>query len=510
MMAQSKAADKSETLATAVEDLRAFVRQAAQQGSTFHDFEDGLFKRLLEMGRQAVGLFLALLGPGDLGESLTLPEGKEVRRLEETHDRDLTCLFGTFTLKRTCYGSREGQKIDFVPLDNRLALPEGKCSYLLEDTDQLLACEHPYDKVCQALKRLLRLEQHVDTLERQSRRMAEAVEPFRKQQAPPEPSCEGEVLVQQADGKGIPMRKPQAANAQAKRPAKRAGKKGAKPGRKKMAVVGCAYTVDRYVRSPEQVLAALFGDPAPAGPCEPRPRPCHKRVCARLREYQGEDGQRHFGLVDVFGWLTEQRNARDGEGSREVVNVMDGEEKLWEAMDVFQGHRPSVDVLDILHVTPRLWRAAELFYPKGSAQAEQMARDRVLRVLRGEVKGVIRGLRRMGSQRGLKGAKKKELGRICNYLQRNGDKMRYDEYLKAGYPIASGAIEGACRHYVKDRMERSGMSWVKPGAQAMLQLRATALNGDWDEFVAFRIEYETQRLYPHRHMVEDVSWPLAV
>src|SRR5438270_6665990 len=78
------------------------------------------------------------------------------------------------------------------------------------------------------------------------------------------------------------------------------------------------------------------------------------------------------------------------------------------------------------------------------------------------------------------------------------------------YPIASGAIEGACRHYVKDRMERTGMSWVKPGAQAMLQLRATALNGDWDAFIAFRIQHETQRLYPHRHLVDDVSWPLAV
>ncbi len=86
----------------------------------------------------------------------------------------------------------------------------------------------------------------------------------------------------------------------------------------------------------------------------------------------------------------------------------------------------------------------------------------------------------------------------------------YDEYLRKGYPIASGVIEGACRHYVKDRMERTGMSWVKPEAQAMLELRSTALNGDWDQFFTFRIEQETQRLHPHRGLLEAVSWPMAV
>src|SRR5207247_1953663 len=106
--------------------------------------------------------------------------------------------------------------------------------------------------------------------------------------------------------------------------------------------------------------------------------------------------------------------------------------------------------------------------------------------------------------------KAKELATICNYLEKNAERMRYDEYLAKGYPIASGAIEGACRHYVKDRMERTGMSWVKAGAQAMLELRSTALNGDWDEFVTFRIEQETQLLYPHRDILDEVSWPMAV
>ena len=87
--------------------------------------------------------------------------------------------------------------------------------------------------------------------------------------------------------------------------------------------------------------------------------------------------------------------------------------------------------------------------------------------------------------------------------------MRYDQFLAAGFPIASGVIEGACRHFVKDRMERAGMQWTLGGAQAMLAVRSVALNDDWADFNNFRIERETQRLYPHRNLVGTVDWPLS-
>jgi hypothetical protein len=87
--------------------------------------------------------------------------------------------------------------------------------------------------------------------------------------------------------------------------------------------------------------------------------------------------------------------------------------------------------------------------------------------------------------------------------------MHYDEYLAKGYPIASGAIEGACRHYVKDRMERAGMSWIKVGAQAMLDLRSIHLNGQWEAYNAYRIAQDTKRLHSHRILLKALEWPLA-
>ena len=78
----------------------------------------------------------------------------------------------------------------------------------------------------------------------------------------------------------------------------------------------------------------------------------------------------------------------------------------------------------------------------------------------------------MGTKRGLSGGRKKALAAVCKYLGKNVGRMRYDEYLAKGYPIASGVIEGACRHLVKVRLERAGMYRTPEVAQAMLDPRS--------------------------------------
>ena len=88
----------------------------------------------------------------------------------------------------------------------------------------------------------------------------------------------------------------------------------------------------------------------------------------------------------------------------------------------------------------------------------------------------------MATKRGLSKSKKKKLAQVCNYFHRNRDRMCYDEYLATGFPIASGVIEGACRHVVKDRMERAGMRWTIDGAQAMLDPRSTSINDNGQRF----------------------------
>jgi hypothetical protein len=99
---------------------------------------------------------------------------------------------------------------------------------------------------------------------------------------------------------------------------------------------------------------------------------------------------------------------------------------------------------------------------------------------------------------------------MCHYLRRQQARLHDDESWAAGDPIASGVVEGACRHGVQDRRERAGMHWTIAGAHALLRLRGVALNGEGEAFMNYRIPQETARLYPHAERVEQTAWPLPL
>lgn len=421
--------------------------------------------------------------------------------MPEPHRRSYHSIFGPFTLWRFVYGSREGQRIEFVPLDARLALPEGEYSYVLQDWAGTLCVEHAFARTAQTLDTILGLSLAVDSLERMSRKMAVSVAGFRNSLGKPPAKEEGEILVATADGKGVPMRRPAD-----QRPVGARRKKGEKANKKQMATIGCVYTVDPKHRTPEDVVKALFREGPSRQPGESRePVAVHKRVWSSLT-YE-EDGTHVDAETEVFTWMaqeTESRRRKD----QPMVCLIDGQRSLWTSC---AAHLPSdrVEILDLLHVTSYLWDAAYLFHAEGSDEASAFVHDRVLRILRGEVRYVIGGLRQMGTKRGLAAAKRKKLSRICNYFQRNRDRMRYHDYLAAGFSVASGVIEGACRHLVKDRMERAGMRWTIDGAQAMLDLRSAYINDQWSPLQTYRIRQETQRLYPQRQILQHLTWQLA-
>jgi len=376
-------------------------------------------------------------------------------------------------------------------LDNRLQLPQSVFSYVRQDWDQSLAMEQPFGQVNQTIARMLRLTQSVDSLEGVNRQMAQEVGWFRDLQGSPPAAEEGQFVVVTADCKGVVIRgqgTPTVCGGE--RPA------GQRANQKRMATVGAVYTVDPDVRTADDVVAALFHDPdyQPS----PRPEPCHKRVWASLPR---EGPEPKSSIAVVFDWLWWEFAQRNPRLARPTVCVCDGQEALWQACADSVVAEERVEILDLLHVAPRLWRAAKLLYGDKSKEVLPFVRQRVTQVLEGKVETVIRTLRRLGKDRGLRGAQKKSLSRICSYLNKNRQRMRYDAYLRQGYPIASGVIAGVCRHLIKDRMERAGMHWTLPGAQAMLDLRSVWIGGQWDAFQEQRIEHETHRLYPHRNLV---------
>jgi len=504
MIPEQLIAAKSQDLHQIVDKLLTLVSDAVREHTPIHEVESKAFQIFLQGGRSTVQLLVDCLGNGDVGEEHQLPDGTILKRSAHPQPRPYVSIFGELDIQQYVYAQREGQAIQFAAIAARLALPEGKFSYLLQDWDQNFAMEQPFGRVSQTVERILGLNQHVDSVERMNREMANSVEAFQVSLAAPPAKEEGEIFVQTADGKGVPIRRPTDAApiwSHQHQP-------GPKPDRKRMATIGAVYSVDRFRRTPEEVVESLFRDPRHHRPNTPRPHPCHKRMRAIL-DHIDEYGDEVDGRAAVFGWISEEIAARHAGSHKPIVCLMDGEESLWNMRDVFQEDVPLIDILDLLHVTPRLWDAAALFHPRQSGAAERFVRQRLLRILRGEVDAVVRGLRRMGTSQGLRGAKRTQLHTICGYLEKNRHRMRYDEYLACGYPIASGVIEGACRHIVKDRLERTGMSWTISGAQAMLDLRCVYLTEQWESFMTFRIARETERLYPYRDTLKTLPWSVA-
>lgn len=488
--------------------LYAQVEQAVRTGEAAHEVEHEIFRRVLQLGHQALGYYFQLAGDGDQGERLQLEEGCPLRRLDLSRPKIYQSVFGEFELIRRVYAVREGQRHECIPLDAQLQLPQSTLSYLLQDWSQALAVEMPYQQAQSVLERILDVKISVSKQERVNVAMSADVSGY-LETIPAQPAQDGEFVVISGDGKGVPIRKPPSSA----RILTHDNKRGPKPDRKKMAIVGAVYDAQTYERSAFQIWQALFDETTVAAnedDCQPRPKPIAKAVRAALTEVD-EHGELINARETIFHWLGEQVHQRDPLGQKKVAVLMDGQACLWEDARQALGIRSRVEILDLLHATSKLWDLIHVFHPSGSDEEMPAMKLFTLLLLQGGVDDLVTWFRRGARESQLSANERHRVDNLCGYFEKHRTRMRYDEYLAAGYPIASGVIEGACRHVVKDRMERSGMHWTVTGAQAMLALRCLAINEQWSHFTQFHIQQENERLYPYRAQLSlpESSLPMA-
>ena len=108
---------------------------------------------------------------------------------------------------------------------------------------------------------------------------------------------------------------------------------------------------------------------------------------------------------------------------------------------------------------------------------------------------MIADIRRSVTQRGLSAQQRKPVDKCISYFTSNIPLMCYPEFLAQGLPIATGVIEGACRHLIQDRLGITGARWGLAGAEAVLKLRAIHSSGDWDAYWRFHEQQEARRNY---------------
>lgn len=499
--------------------LCELMREASRKGWRLDEIERRVMPELMRLGLEFLTGHVEGQGTGDAGPEVT-HDSRTLHRSAKLHARRYLSIFGEMPVTRYVYAVREGQKAEYVPLDARLGLPAGENSYVLEEWQQRLCVKDAFGQSVEDLKAILGQGVSVRTAEGMNRSMAEHAEAYRLTQPLPPSAEEAELLVVTGDGKGVVMRRPLAeelreAHEAAVEPGREpaavpppepvaapedpprlpsaavAAETGQKKrnGKKQMAYVGAVYTIDRFPRTTEQVLNEM----ARRERSKERPRPQHKRVWAEMTRIL--EGETVSGREWLFCSLTVECRQRDPQRKKTLICLLDGERSLWDMQRFWFGR--AIGILDIFHVSERVWEVAHCFHKRESEAARQFATHHLRMILDGKVGYVLRNLRRLfeEKQKELGSEKRKTLREAITYFQNNQDHMCYDEYLAAGYPIGSGVAEGACRHLVKDRLELTGMRWERTGAQSMLHLRAIYLNGEWDQFVNYRIEKEQAALY---------------
>lgn len=485
----------SSKVAEKLSQMHAMLEESHEQERRIDLVERELFSQLLEMGRVLLNLFVEQAGDGDLGESLETTDTGLLKRSHERQPRRYQSIFGELTIKRFVYSKGEKHKALVKPLDKRLGLPKNDQSYVLEDWLERLVVKETYEEAVTSLQTLLNLTTSVRSAERMNRDLSKHLDDF---QANEDLGASDEtLLVVTADGKGVPMRssldqrkheeygtkryQPQNTLGYDKTTRRRTA--GANKSTKQAAYVGAVYSIKPFVRTADNVLNELQRQECQ----KDRPRPTNKRLSVEMTQVLPD--QLVEGPQQLFASLKSQVAKR--KGTRKVICLMDGQRSLWFRQR--ESLPDAVTVLDLFHATEYLWDAAYCFEAKGSAAAEKFVQRYLRMLLEGKVKNVIAALKRR--RKSLSGKRLKTLEKVIRYYTTNAGHMSYDEYLQAGYPIGSGVVEGACRHLVKDRMQRSGMRWQLAGATSMLKLRTVYLNGHWNEFIEHRIKTEQNQIY---------------
>lgn len=413
-------------------------------------------------------------------ESVQGGDGTVRTRCRDKCEKQLMTEFGEVIVSRKGYYAKKTESL--FPLDLELNLPEGKYSSGLCRLVAEAVADSSFDEAVDNIRNTTGGMIPKRQLIEQVVGMSQDFDAFYN--LPGVPEERSDLLVITVDGKGIVMRREdlrpatrKAAEASKDMPGSRLTP-GEKRNRKRMATVAAVYSLKVRERTPEQIM----------GPKEDRPKPVHaenKRVWASI-----EHSSRN-----VIEAAFQEAFKRDPTQSRHWVVVVDGgEQQLMDILEIAESYRARITlVLDFIHVLEYLWKGAHCFHPVGSTQCEEWVREQALRLLKGEARSVAIDLRREATRLQLTEKERKPVDKCADYLDKYRPMLEYDSFLPEGLPIASGVIEGACRHLIKDRLDRTGARWRMKSAEAVIRIRSLRSSGDFDAYWKFHRTQELQR-----------------
>jgi hypothetical protein len=426
--------------------------------------------------------------------AVTGADGVARARAERDHGRLVVTMLGQVRVARIAYRAGVKGVPALFPRDAALNLPPREYSWQLQQLAVMFTGSGSYEQAQELIFAATGVRIGKKQLEQVTAEAAADVPGFYPALARPAVQEPGAVPAPEAvlplvsamsaDGKGVAMR-PESRRKGSRAPGRRVRtfqkRRGTgEKGHKRMAETGAVFDIKAVPRTPEQVMA-----PSPRG---------GKDTPKALNRWYTVDiaADRASTVSDVF----DQAERRDPGHARTWIALVDGDIHqigLFQDQAAERGMKVTI-LVDFIHVLEYLWKAGWCFHQPRDPAIEDWVRAQALDILHGRVAEVTARIRQLAEDRPPQGSEHaKIIRKTLHYLDAKQPYLDYPAALASGWPIATGVIEGACRHLVNDRMGITGARWSTPGAQAILSLRAIRANGDHDTYWNYHIHQEHQR-----------------
>jgi hypothetical protein len=407
--------------------------------------------------------------------------------MESGHRRLLATVFGAVTVTRCAWRARGIGNV--YPADEQLSLPAGRHSYGLARLAVLEAVRGSFDDAHTAITARCGNVVGKRQLQHLVQQAAVDIDAFYASQTPI-PRTAGDLLVISADGKGIVMR-PEALRPATRKAAARHQRAfrtrlaaGEKPARKRMATLAAVYDAVPAPRRPHDVIAVPGGRHGHRA-VRAGPHATGKWLCGSVIADPGQ----------VIASAFDHAEARDPAHTRTWIVLVDGARHQLDLIQAEAARRNVTIniVLDFIHVLEKIWAAAWDLHHPGDGAAEDWVATHALALLAGRTDQVITSLDAQAAP--LPAHRRAQIDTCIGYLSGHSTFLRYGQALEKGWPIATGVIEGACRHLIGDRLDITGARWGLAGAEAILKLRALIAGGDFDAYWRYHLIQEHRRLH---------------
>jgi hypothetical protein len=425
-----------------------FSERCNRGGLDLEAVEMAIRSAMHRAGAAALSQLLQFDAPVPEQRQLPCPCGHSARYLELRSKPVLTAVGEAECLRPyyLCDHCHCGQ----FPVDVELDIENTEFSPGVRRMHALVGQQAPFDQGREQMKLLAGLEVTTKSVER----IAEAIggDIAQREQAEIQkalqldlPVIAGEpipILYVQMDGTGVPVVKKETLGRQ--------GKTDGQPAHTREVKLGCVF---RQTTWDEEGFALRDPD---------------STTYTGAIETAEEFGKRIYGEALTRGWNR----------AKKKVVIGDGAEWIW---NLVAEHFPeAIPIVDLYHARQHLWAVARQLYPQEEAQQKAWMKVHQKRLLdKGKIEKLVGALRAIYTGNP---ALDEKIRTEADYFARNAERMRYPKFRRQHLFVGSGVIEAGCKTVIGSRLKQSGMFWTVRGANAIMALRCSHLNGRFEDY----------------------------